>query len=84
MQAVNRIKVLAGKQVVLFWCSGRSGTSYIRQWNCWNCCDRQCKGDQQRSYSFKEKRMINLLIIVLRAAAALVKGFEVQWGENLR
>ncbi|EEF7691802.1 hypothetical protein GWY92_21160 [Salmonella enterica subsp. enterica] len=65
---MNRIKVLAGKQVVLFWCSGRSGTSYIRQWNCWNCCDRQCKGDQQRSY----KRMINLLIIVLRAAAALV------------
>ena len=68
MQAVNRLKVLAGKQVVLFWCSGLKGTSYIRPWN---CCDRQRKGDQQRSYSFKEKRMINLLIIVLRAVAAL-------------
>jgi hypothetical protein len=67
VQAVNRLKVLAGKQVVLFWCSGLKGTSYIRPWN---CCDRQRKGDQQRSYSFKEKRMINLLIIVLSGSGA--------------
>ena len=34
-------------------------------------CDRQCKGNQRRSGSVWSKRMINVLIVVLRAVVAV-------------
>lgn len=34
-------------------------------------CDRQCKGNQRCSCSVWSKRMINVLIVVLRAVVAV-------------
>ncbi len=38
-----------------------------------NRCDRQCKGNRRCSCSVWSKRMINVLIVVLRAVMAVSK-----------
>lgn len=67
----ERIKVLVEKQVVLFQCPGWSGNDQTIDVTLGSRCDRQCKGNQRRSGSVWSKRMINVLIVVLRAVVAV-------------
>ena len=55
------------------WCcfNAQAGAGTTKQLTLGSRCDRQCKGNQRRSGSVWSKRMINVLIVVLRAVVAV-------------